>query len=119
MNDRPPATEYRLAKLRRAGRMLMPVTEIASDGSLVVNLVGESHVPSLTFFCLERARPGDRLDGRTSLPDHKRKPPRKALAFWPARHRRGSALSFLTLPPPITVSSGRRAALSRSTTSAT
>jgi len=30
--------------------MLVHVTKIANDGSRVVNLVGESHVPSLTFF---------------------------------------------------------------------
>src|SRR6516162_9069027 len=54
MNDgspnRPPATQYRLAKLRRVGRMFVHVTEIANDGSRVINLVGDSHFPILTFF---------------------------------------------------------------------
>src|SRR6516162_10899289 len=94
------------------------VTEIADDGSRDINPVGELMFRALPF-CLERARPGGRFDGRTSVPAHKRNPPQKALAFSPARHRRGSALSFLTLPPPITVSSGCKAAMKRSTTSAT
>src|SRR5262249_34285242 len=47
------------------------------------------------------------------------KPPRKALALCPARQRGGNVSSFFTLPPPITVSSGCRAAVRRSTTSAT
>src|SRR5262245_61421024 len=48
-----------------------------------------------------------------------RKPPIKASALSPARQPGGSSLSFLTLPPPITISSGCSAAISRSTTSAT
>src|SRR6516164_1553564 len=73
-----------------------------------------SAAKSLHLFRLRRA------GARGGTPSaHKRKPPRKALAFSPARHRAGRAPSFVTLPPPITVSSGRSAALRRSTTSAT
>src|SRR5262245_1851385 len=57
--------------------------------------------------------------GRARSSPHKRNPPRKALALSPARECGGSAWSFLTLPPPITVSSGSSAAIKRDTTSAT
>ncbi len=50
---------------------------------------------------------------------HRRKPPRNALAFSPARQCGGSTLSLRALPPPITVSSGSSAAIRRVTTSAT
>src|SRR6516162_10815912 len=105
-------------RLRRVGRVLVRVMEIANDGSRDINPVGELMFRALPFL-FGASRPGGRFDGRTSVPAHKRNPPQKALAFSPARHRRGSALSFLTLPPPITVSSGCKAAMKRSTTSAT
>ena len=48
-----------------------------------------------------------------------RNPPRNALLLSPARHPSGSFFNFLTLPPPITTSSGSSTAISRSTTSST
>src|SRR5262249_6626138 len=71
------------------------------------------------LFRLERVLAGGGFGGTTSAFVHNRKTPRKALAFSPARQRPGSASSFLAVPPPITVSSGRSAATRRSTTSAT
>src|SRR4029453_273446 len=46
-----------------------------------------------------RVGPGRRVDERTSVPAHKRSPPRKALAFSPARHRRGSAVAATRVAP--------------------
>src|SRR5262249_11439127 len=57
--------------------------------------------------------------GRAHSSPHRRNPPRKALALSPARECGGSIWSFLTLPPPITVSSGSSAVMKRATTSAT
>src|SRR5262249_11696942 len=57
--------------------------------------------------------------GRARSSPHRRNPPRKALALSPARECGGSVWSFLTLPPPITVSSGSSAVMKRATTSAT
>src|SRR3974377_640387 len=42
---------------------------------------------------------------------HRRKPPRKALSFSPARQCGGNTFSLWTLPPPTTVSLGRNAAV--------
>src|SRR6516165_4016693 len=78
------ATRYRLigpAELAACVR----VTEIANDGSRDINPVGVMF--RALPFLLERARPGGRFDGRTSVRAHKRNPPQKALAFSPARHR--------------------------------
>src|SRR6516164_8579862 len=107
------ATRYRLigsAELAACVR----VTEIADDGSRDINPVGELMFRALPF-CLGASPSGGRFEGRTSVPAHKRNPPQKALAFSPARHRRGRLLSSLTLPPPITVSSGCKAAMNSST----
>src|SRR5215471_15031705 len=48
-----------------------------------------------------------------------RNPPTKALALSPARELAGILFSSLALPPPITTSSGSRAATRRATTSLT
>src|SRR5262249_60394705 len=48
-----------------------------------------------------------------------RTPPMNALALLPRRHPGGRSLSFLTLPPPSTMSSGSRAPVSWATTFAT
>jgi hypothetical protein len=53
------------------------------------------------------------LCGSVRSSPHSRNPPRKALSLLPARDCGGSASSFLTLPPPITVSSGSSAAMRR------
>src|SRR5262249_33610919 len=76
-----------------------------------------SHLRHLLF----QVRRFERVStGGMVLPSaHSRNPPRKALSLSPARERGGSAWSFLTLPPPITVSSGSSAAMKRPTTSAT
>src|SRR5262249_6542476 len=72
-------------------------------------LRSSSHVPRPQVQCFERAPPS----GRACC--HSRNPPAKALSLSPAR----SALSFLTLPPPMTVWSGSSAAMKPATTSAT
>ena len=50
---------------------------------------------------------------------HSRNPPQKAFSLSPAREWGGSASNSLTLPPPITVSSGSSAAMKWPTTSKT
>jgi hypothetical protein len=68
---------------------------------------------------LEITDQGNPARRRAASFSHSRNPPRKAFALSPARQRGGSASSFLTLPPPITMSSGSSAAMKRATTSAT
>ena len=79
---------------------------IARETSPIVQPSAASFlVPQVSY--VERVR----LRGRAFSSSHSRNPPRKALALSPARHCGGSALSFLTLPPPSTVSSGSSAAM--------
>jgi hypothetical protein len=63
-------------------------------------------VPLVRVRRTERRRRGGRSAGTTLPFAHKRNPPRKALTLSPGRDRGGSASSLLTLPPPITASSG-------------
>jgi hypothetical protein len=61
-------------------------------------------------------RPLSRVEGRSLFASsHSRKPPRNALALSPLLQLGGRCLSFLTLPPPRTTSSGWKASNSLAT----